>query len=482
MIPPTVFEPNLQSLGFGYRAPGWFRDAKFGIYAHWGVYSLAGQQEWYPRNMYIPGHAANLYHIERFGHPSTFGYKDMVPLWRAEHFDPDAMLDIVKRAGARYFCTCAVHHDNFDLWNSRHHKWNAVNMGPKKDLVGLFRNATSRAGLRWGVTTHLARSDHWFQTNKNSDDGGAYDGNDPAYWDFYFPPLDPARGNQSSKAHQDHWKARLIDLIDNYGPDLLYFDGAVPFTGEDNFQTGLDVLAHYYNRSIERHGELDSVLFIKNTSDWHGPFAGGLFIETIATLDSEHRSLPDIRYQPWQCDFPVLQDACWSYNPSAELYSVTEILSLMTDVVSKNGCFLLNIPPKPDGTLEQRVIDLLAEIGRWMDVNGDAIYDTRPFCPVACGETRFTTKGNVLNIIIRQWPAGGRAVIEPIQTAAPLKVEKVALLGASATLATGGSELTFRQDGGTLTIDLPAQEPEALTAPYILQAHCDQPTQPSWIK
>ncbi|MHC4563831.1 MAG: alpha-L-fucosidase, partial [Planctomycetota bacterium] len=125
MTPPTVFEPNIQSLGLGYRAPKWFADAKFGIYAHWGPYSVSGQHEWYPRNMYIPGHAANLYHIERFGHPSTFGYKDMIPLWKAEQFDPDAMLDIVKRTGARYFCTCAVHHDNFDLWNSRHHKWNA---------------------------------------------------------------------------------------------------------------------------------------------------------------------------------------------------------------------------------------------------------------------------------------------------------------------------------------------------------------------
>jgi alpha-L-fucosidase len=474
MSSPTRFEPNIQSLGFGYRAPQWFADAKFGIYAHWGVYSISGQQEWYPRNMYIPGHEANRYHIEHYGHPSTFGYKDMIPLWQAENFDPDALLDIVRRAGARYFCTCAVHHDNFDLWNSRHHKWNAVNMGPKKDLVGMFREATLKAGLRWGVTTHLARSDQWFQTNKNSDEQGAYDGNDPAYWDFYFPPLPEDHDGHVTPAHREHWKARLIDLIDNYGPDLLYFDSAVPYTGPDNFQTGMDVLAHYYNRSIERHGELDSVLFIKNSSDIHGPFCGGLFVECIATLDSEHRSLPDIRYQPWQCDFPVLHNACWSYNPSVGIYTAADILNLLTDVVSKNGCFLLNIPPKPDGTLEQRVIDLLAEIGRWMDINGDAIYDTRPFCPVAQGDLRFTTKGNDLNIIVRQWPEDGQVVIDSIHGGAPLKVETVTMLG--------GSELSFRQDEGTLSIDLPTQEPDALTAPYVLQARCDQPTTPSWIK
>ncbi|MHC4985108.1 MAG: alpha-L-fucosidase [Planctomycetota bacterium] len=474
MTTPARFEPTIQSLGYGYQAPQWFADAKFGIYAHWGVYSVSGQQEWYPRNMYVPEHEANRYHIEHFGHPSTFGYKDMIPLWTAENFDPDALLDVVRRAGAKYFCTCAVHHDNFDLWNSRHHKWNAVNMGPKKDLVGMFREATLAAGLKWGVTTHLARADQWFQTNKNADDQGAYDGNDPDYWDFYFPPLPDDHDGHVMPAHREHWKARLIDLIDNYGPDLLYFDSAIPFTGPDNFQTGMDVLAHYYNRSIERHGELSSVLFIKNSSDIHGPFCGGLFVECVATLDSEHRSLPDIRYQPWQCDFPCLHGACWSYNPSAGIYTAGDILNMLTDVVSKNGCFLLNIPPKPDGTLEQRVIDLLTEIGRWMDVNGDAIYDTRPFSPVMQGDLRFTTKGNDLNIIVRHWPEGGHIVIDSIHTAAPLNVETVTMLG--------GSELSFHQDGAALTIDMPAEEPTDLAAPYILQARCDQPTKPGWIK
>ena len=474
MTTPARFEPNIQSWGFGYKAPQWFANAKFGIYAHWGPYSVSGQQEWYARNMYIPGHEANRYHIEHYGHPSTFGYKDMIPLWQAENFDPDALLEVVRQAGARYFCTCAVHHDNFDLWNSRHHKWNAVNMGPKKDLVGMFREATLKAGLKWGVTTHLARSDHWFQTNKNSDEQGPYDGNDPDYWDFYFPPLPDDHDGHVSPAHRDHWKARLVDLIDNYGPDLLYFDSAVPFTGDDNFQTGLDVLAHYYNRSIERHGELSSVLFIKNSSDIHGPFAGGLFVECIATLDSEHRSLPDIRYQPWQCDFPCLHGACWSYSPSAGIYTAGDILNMLTDVVSKNGCFLLNIPPKPDGTLEQRVIDLLAAIGQWMETNGEAIYDTRPFCPVSQGDLRFTTKGNDLNVMVRHWPAEGRVVIDSIHGAAPLTVQKVTMLG--------GVELAFQQDGATLTIDLPAQEPADLAAPYVLQAHCDRPTQPGWIK
>jgi alpha-L-fucosidase len=473
MAEPKRFEPNLQSLGLGYDAPDWFHDAKFGIYAHWGVYSVTGQHEWYPRNMYIPGHACNEHHIKTYGHPSEFGYKDLVPMWQAENWDPDAMLDIVKRAGAKYFCQCAVHHDNFDLWDSKHHRWNSVNMGPKRDIMAEYRDATKRAGLRWGATTHLARADQWFQSNKNSDAGGAYDGNDPAYQDFYFPPMPEGHDGYVTDAHRQNWKDRLIDLIDNYEIDLLYFDGAIPFSGPDNFQTGMEVAAHYYNKSVERNGQLESLLFIKNTADYFGAFDCGLYVERIATLDVEHRSIPAVRYQPWQCDFPILTGAAWSYNPAENVYGVSDILNLMTDVVSKNGCFLLNIPPKPDGTLEQRVIDRLEEVGAWMELNGDAIYGTRPFYPVEEGQTRFTTKGNTLNIIVREWPEGGRETIESIQGGAPLTVQQVELLG--------HGPVQFTQDGASLAIDLPTDAKDKLVRPYVLQAACDQPTKPSWI-
>ncbi len=473
MTTASHFEPNIQSLGFGYNAPDWFREAKFGIYAHWGVYSVSGQHEWYPRNMYIPGHACNEYHIKTYGHPSKVGYKDLVPMWRAEHWDPDAILDSVKRAGAKYFCPCAVHHDNFDLWNSRHHRWNSVNMGPRRDIIAEYRDATHRAGLRWGVTTHLARADQWFQTNKNGDDGDLYDGNDPAYWDFYFPPFPEGHDGFVSDAHRASWKARLLDLIDNYELDLLYFDGAIPFAGPDNFQTGLDVVAHYYNKSIERYGRLESLLFIKDTSDFFGPFSCGLYVDRTATLDMEHRSLPDIHYQPWQCDFPILTGGAWSYNPGENVYAAGDILNLMTDVVSKNGCFLLNIPPKPDGTLEDRVEERLKELGRWMELNGEAIYGTRPFCPVMQDDIRFTTKGNALNIIVRKWPESDTLVIENIHSAAALKVQDVHMLG--------GGKMNFAQDGAKLTINLPTSEPDTLQSPYVIQAICDQPTKPGWI-
>jgi alpha-L-fucosidase len=155
-----------------YECPDWFRDAKFGIYLHWGAYSVAEQGEWYARNLYIEGRPEYEHHLKTYGHPSEFGYADFIPMWKAENFDPDALLALFKRSGAKYFTPCAVHHDNFDLWNSKHHKWNAVNMGPKKDLIQMWKDATLKAGLRFGVTTHLSRSYSWLNTANQSDTEG----------------------------------------------------------------------------------------------------------------------------------------------------------------------------------------------------------------------------------------------------------------------------------------------------------------------
>ena len=162
------YEPTVESLQ-GYECPNWFRDAKFGIYLHWGAYSVAEQGEWYARNLYIEDRPEYAHHLETYGHPSDFGYKDFIPLWKAENFDPDELLKLFKNAGAKYFTPCAVHHDNFDLWDSEHHEWNTVNMGPKKDLIGMWREATLKAGLRFGVTTHLSRTYSWLNVANQSD-------------------------------------------------------------------------------------------------------------------------------------------------------------------------------------------------------------------------------------------------------------------------------------------------------------------------
>ena len=478
--PPQLVESTIQSLGMAYEAPRWFRDAKFGIYMHWGVYSVVGRAEWYGRHMYIPGHEDNEYHIKTYGHPSTFGYKDLIPLWKAEKFDPDAMLDAVKRAGAKYFSPCAVHHDNFDLWDStRLHKWNAANMGPKKDLIGMLRDATLAAGLRWGVTTHLARSVSWFNTNKNSDAGGAYDGNDPAYQDYYHGPSD----DQSSwhpadpcKAWRELWRNRMYDLIDRYSPDVLYFDGALPFRGEDNFQTGLDVVAHYYNRSIERHGKLDSVMFLKDIDEYMGAFSHGMFANNVASLDLEQRGANRLIYRPWQTDFTVVKGG-WSYNPDDDLYGAEELIHLLIDVVSKYGCLLLNIPPTPAGELEPRVIDLLAEIGDWLGRNGEAIYGTRPFKEFGEGDdVRFTTDGELLNVILLNWPTGGRLTVKLLA-----KGDDAAVVKNVSLLATG-EKLSFEQTADGLTITLPTDPPAGLKHAFVLQAQCDRDMKPTWLR
>ncbi len=325
-----------------------------------------------------------------------------------------------------------------------------------------------------------ARSWSWFNTNKNSDADGAYDGNDPAYEDFYhthsgedqssWQPLNPP------KAWRELWKARMIDLIDNYQPDLLYFDGAIPFRGDDEFQTGMEVMAHYYNRSIERHGKLDSVMFLKDIDEYMGSFSHGLYVNNVASLDLEQSGAGRLIYRPWQTDFTVVKSG-WSYNPTAELYSTDELIRLLVDVVSKYGCLLLNIPPMPSGELEQRVIDRLADIGDWLALNGEAIYGTLPFSVFGQGDDiRYTTKGETLNVILLSWPEGGKLTLDlkdPWRQTAP-GVKGVTILA-------DGQPVPFTQNDTDLTINLPADRPAGTTHACVLQVLCDRNPAPDWL-
>jgi len=222
-----TYQPTVESLR-KYECPEWFRDAKFGIYLHWGAYSVAEQGEWYARKLYDETTPEYKHHLEHYGHPSEHGYKDFIPMWKAENFDPDALLALFRRAGAKYFCPCAVHHDNFDLWDSKHHEWNAVDMGPKKDLIGLWRQATLKAGLRFGVTTHLSRSYSWLNVANQADTQGPkqgvpYDGAQGKGRGLY-PPNDgqsthPRAPLNAPRWWRDHWARRVKQLIDDYQPD-----------------------------------------------------------------------------------------------------------------------------------------------------------------------------------------------------------------------------------------------------------------------
>ena len=258
------FQGTRESLK-AFKVPDWFRDAKFGIWAHWGPQSAAECGDWYARNMYIQGERQYKYHVEHYGHPSKFGFKDIIPTWKADKFDPDFLMDLYKKAGAKYFMSMGVHHDNFDLWNSKHTRWNAVNMGPKKDIVGLFRQAALKQGLRFGVSDHLWPSYKWFGVSHLSDKDGPlagvpYDGVDPQYADLYHDTKEPAaKSDFSEKGIPEAWKRlwfmRIKDLVDQYQPDLLYCDGGIPFG-----DYGLNLLAHLYNQSAQLHnGDIQSI-------------------------------------------------------------------------------------------------------------------------------------------------------------------------------------------------------------------------------
>ncbi|TWT85135.1 Alpha-L-fucosidase [Planctomycetes bacterium CA13] len=415
------FNANVDSLR-RYECPEWFRDAKFGIYLHWGAYSVVERGEWYARKLYEEGSEDYKYHVETYGHPSEFGYKDFIPMWKAENFDPDALLALFKQAGAKYFTPCAVHHDNFDLWDSKHHRWNAVNMGPKKDLIGMWKTATEKAGLRFGVTTHLSRSYSWLNVANQSDIAGPmkgvpYDGASPQGKGLYPPKhgdTHPRAALNPPKAWRDAWARRVKQLIDDYQPDHLYFDCSVPFRGADAGKTGLQVITHLYNNNP------DAVMCIK-ARPWQGLYAPG-----IATLDYERGKASYILDEPWQTDDSI---GSWGYNKDKPYTTADLQTDKLIDIVSKNGNLLLNIPIRADGTLDETATGILKDMGKWLAVNGEGIYGTRPWHEFGEGHTneiphfvvkspfkskdiRYTTKGEYLYAFVLDWPGKNQPYVE----------------------------------------------------------------------
>jgi len=295
----VYFEPTVESLK-KYECPEWFRDAKFGIWSHWGPQSVPMVGDWYAKNMYVKGARRDQYnyHVANYGHPSEFGFKDIIPLWKAEKFDPDRLMKLYKAAGARYFVSMGVHHDNFDLWNSKHQKWNAVNMGPKRDIVGEWQKAAKKEGLKFGVSEHLAASYSWFQTSHGSDTEGPlagvpYDGANPKWQDLYHTNADSSDTKWYTNNHDFHeiWLTRMTDLIDNYDFDLLYSDGALPF-GEK----GLKMLSHFYNVNMAKNnGKLEAVYNLKDASKDIGV---GAYFEGIGVQDVERGGLSEIKSVP----------------------------------------------------------------------------------------------------------------------------------------------------------------------------------------
>ena len=456
----------------GYQIPEWFRDAKFGIWAHWGPQSAIEDGDWYARNMYMQGSDQYKYHVEHYGHPSKVGYKDLVDNWKAAKWDPDYLMSLYKKAGAKYFVSMGVHHDNFDLWDSKCTRWNSVNMGPKKDIVGIWKKAAQKQGLRFGVSEHLWISYKWWAVAHGADKTGPlagvpYDGIDPNFADLYHD-TDSARFGEKLDWNEDgipeswrrHWVDRITDLIDKSQPDFLYTDGHLPFE-----EYGLKVVSHLYNVSAQLHGGLTEAIY---TSKEESDCAIGTCL-----LDHERGVADGIAKNPWETDTCIGQ---WHYMRGQQYKTPKKVIDLLADIVSKNGNLLLSIPLPNSGELDDKETKILADITAWMDINSEGIHASRPWkiygegpstkAKVETGnfnedkqkdltatDVRFTTKGSTLYAFLMGWPEH-QATVSALGLASPQqpgKIRRVELLGHK-------GDLKWKQDDAALTVEMPAEK------------------------
>ena len=398
------FAPTFESLR-QYSAPEWFRDAKFGIWSHWGPQSVPMFGDWYARNMYIEGTPQYEYHLRHYGHPSKFGYKDLCALWKAEKFDPDALMEKYYKAGARYFMSQGSHHDHFFNYDSKLNRMNSVNVGPKKDILAMWKAAADKFGMPFGISEHLGASFSWWRVNKGCDKYGPYagvpyDGNDPEYRDFYFDNYEHGTddpGNiftwyTQNKDFHEYWLRCINEMVDTFQPDLLYSDGGIPFSKyfditkpheitESDYATGLEAIAHLYNTSIELHGENRAVYLQKDRMPE---------IFKVGILDIEKSQLPGIMPDPWHTDTCI---GNWFYDVRNPYKHPDQIVEMLVDIISKNGSMLLNVLQRPDGSIDDEAEYILAELAKWYAVCGEAVYGTRPWRVFGEGDTRVTIQG-----------------------------------------------------------------------------------------
>ncbi|MGA8108568.1 MAG: alpha-L-fucosidase, partial [Acidobacteriaceae bacterium] len=465
------FAPNWPSLG-AYRVPQWFQDAKFGIFIHWGVYSVpAFGNEWYSRNMYVQGTPAFQHQVAVYGPQSKFGYKDFIPLFHGERFNPDDWVDLFARAGARYVVPVAEHCDGFAMYNSGISNWNAFRMGPHRDVVGELAAAARRRGLHFGVSSH--RAEHWWWY-----DGGMQfdsDVRDPRYAALYGPaqPMGLPGDDETKEPDPSHlerwlppdaaflndWLARSTELVTRYHPDFFYFDWWI---GQPAFQPYLQrFTAYYYDQAARRKQGV--VLTYKLNA----------FPANAAVLDVERGKLDNVQRLPWQTDTSV-SIRSWGYVRNDEYRDAGSLIDELVDVVSKNGNLLLNVGPESDGTIPPPVRSVLLQMGAWLKVNGEAIYGTRPWLVYGEGPTkvtssakdtdsqvytpadiRFTTKNGVVYAIALGWPQTGELRIHSLWRGSPY------LPGGVCSIALfGRGPVDWRQATDGLYIRLPQRRPD----------------------
>ena len=487
------YQPKWESLR-NHKTPEWFRDAKFGIWAHWGPQCVEGSGDWMAREMYMEGSYAYRYHKEHYGHPSEVGFKDILPLFKAEKWDPDKLVERYKRLGAQYFFVLGNHHDNFDLWDSKYQEWNAVNMGPKRDLIDGWAKAAKKHGLPLGISFHADHAWTWYEPAQRYDLNGPktgqyYDGHltkadgKGKWWEGYDPQKLYAQNHPMSERSwangtihsQWAWGGgaalpsaefvtnfydRTLDAINRYEPDLIYFDvTVVPF--HDISDCGLKIASHFYNKNPR------AVMFGKILDEEQ---------RQALTWDVERGAPNEIVPEPWQTCNCI---GGWHYNTGiyerGGYKSAADVIKQLVDIVSKNGNLLLSVPLRADGTYDEKEAAVLDGIEAWMNVNKESIFGTRPWVkfgegPVAdkdikmnaqgfndgqytgmtAADIRFNQTKKYLYVTPLGWPADGKLVVKSLakgNTAFRKSITKVELLGYG--------KLKARQTADGLEVELP---------------------------
>jgi alpha-L-fucosidase len=427
-----------------YQVPDWFRDVKFGIFIHWGVYSVpAFGSEWYPREMYRKGKKEFDHHVKTYGLHNKFGYKDFIPMFKAEKFNAAQWVDLFKKSGAKYIVPVAEHHDGFAMYKTALSKWNSVAMGPKRDVLGELATEIKKQGLIFGLSSH--RIEHWFFMNG----GRQFDSDvlDPANVSFYGPAREESE--TPTPEFMNDWLLRCTELVDNYKPQLFWFDWWIEQPAMDPYRKSF--ASYYYNKGLDWNKGV--VLNYKNIS----------FPDEAAVLDLERGKLAGIRKLAWQTD-DAIGNHSWGYAAGNTFKSAQYVITNLIDIVSKNGNLLLNIGPRSDGTITDEETQTLLGTGKWLDINGEAIYSSRPWKIFGEGPTesasgsfsdqkkpytpkdiRFTVKGETLYAIAMGQPLTNTMINALGQKAGNGSIATIDMIGST-------EKISWKQEADALVI------------------------------
>lgn len=440
-----------------YNVPQWWRDAKFGAWSHWDPQSAAEYGDWYSRGMYMQGTHQYNYHLDHYGHPSQYGYKDLCNDWNIDLWNPDELMQLYLDMGARYFVAMGNHHDNFDCWDSEYQPWNSVNVGPKKDIVGIWKEAADRYGMPFGIGFHAtpARTYGQFMTVRyKSDSTGPYagipydamltkedgkgkwwDGLDPV--DLYGPVHKDGRNSlETAFATQFMW--RVDDAIRKYQPDMIYFDD---HAGDSQIDLGINmglgkltpqILADFYNIALKRtKGYREVVATFKGVGGRYNSFQNDPdllpIVDRSLVKSTEFYTEDNIMAYPFQTEVSLQE---WHFMKDAPYRSASEIVLRLMQNVSRNGSLLLNITQKGRGNIESEAKTICEDIGSWLKVNGEAVYGTRPFDVWGDEHCIYSRKDGDIYVTMIDWD-GDETVLQPLSALAPSvgKISKISLLG-----------------------------------------------------